>query len=94
MGHEEQYNAPRRDRPGPEERLDRPNRSRRRAHQEHDRHLLMPEPRDDDGVVAWEQRDAELEAPDGGYTGFALESVVDCEYTFYGLGVESIVAGA
>lgn len=34
----------------------------------------------------------ELEAPDGGYTGFALESVLDCEYTFYGLGVESIVA--
>lgn len=27
---------------------------------------------------------------DGGYTGFALETVVDCEYTFYGLGVESI----
>lgn len=26
----------------------------------------------------------------GGYTGFALETVVDCEYTFYGLGVESI----
>ena len=33
-----------------------------------------------------------LEMADGGYTGFALESVVDCEYTFYGLGVESIVA--
>jgi len=34
----------------------------------------------------------ELEMADGGYTGFALESTVDCEYTFYGLGVESIVA--
>ncbi|HLX64394.1 MAG TPA: prenyltransferase/squalene oxidase repeat-containing protein [Planctomycetota bacterium] len=34
----------------------------------------------------------ELDSPDGGYTGFALESVVDCEYTFYGLGVESIAA--
>lgn len=33
-----------------------------------------------------------LEDPDGGYTGFALESVTDCEYTFYGLGVESIAA--
>jgi geranylgeranyl transferase type-2 subunit beta len=33
-----------------------------------------------------------LEMADGGYTGFALESVVDCEYTFYGLGVESIVS--
>jgi geranylgeranyl transferase type-2 subunit beta len=32
----------------------------------------------------------ELEAADGGYTGFALESVMDCEYTFYGLGVESL----
>ena len=31
-----------------------------------------------------------LEQSSGGYTGFALESVVDCEYTFYGLGVESI----
>jgi geranylgeranyl transferase type-2 subunit beta len=26
----------------------------------------------------------------GGYVGFALETIVDCEYTFYGLGVESI----
>lgn len=33
-----------------------------------------------------------LEMAGGGYTGFALESTVDCEYTFYGLGVESIVA--
>ena len=33
-----------------------------------------------------------LEAPPGGYTGFALETIVDCEYTFYGLGVESICA--
>ena len=33
-----------------------------------------------------------LEDPAGGYAGFALESVVDCEYTFYGLGVESIAA--
>lgn len=32
----------------------------------------------------------ERESPEGGYTGFALESVVDCEYTFYGLGVEGI----
>lgn len=31
-----------------------------------------------------------LETPGGGYTGFALETVTDCEYTFYGLGVESI----
>jgi len=31
-----------------------------------------------------------LEAEAGGYTGFALESIVDCEYTFYGLGVESL----
>jgi geranylgeranyl transferase type-2 subunit beta len=31
-----------------------------------------------------------LEQKDGGYTGFALETVVDCEYTFYGFGVESI----
>lgn len=34
-----------------------------------------------------------LEDPNGGYAGFALEQVLDCEYTFYGLGVESIVAG-
>ena len=33
-----------------------------------------------------------LEAADGGYAGFALEEVVDAEYTFYGLGVESIAA--
>jgi len=32
-----------------------------------------------------------LEQVSGGYTGFALETVVDCEYTFYGLGIESIV---
>ncbi|HYG76212.1 MAG TPA: prenyltransferase/squalene oxidase repeat-containing protein [Planctomycetota bacterium] len=31
-----------------------------------------------------------LEADSGGYTGFALETIVDCEYTFYGLGVESL----
>ena len=35
----------------------------------------------------------ELEAGGGGYVGFALETIVDCEYTFYGLGVESIVSG-
>ena len=34
-----------------------------------------------------------LESEHGGYAGFALESVVDCEYTFYGLGVSSICAG-
>jgi geranylgeranyl transferase type-2 subunit beta len=31
-----------------------------------------------------------LEDAGGGYAGFALEQVLDCEYTFYGLGVESI----
>jgi len=35
-----------------------------------------------------------LEDAAGGYTGFALETVVDCEYTFYGLGVESIALAA
>lgn len=35
-----------------------------------------------------------LEDPEGGYTGFALETIVDCEYTFYGLGVESIAHAA
>jgi geranylgeranyl transferase type-2 subunit beta len=33
-----------------------------------------------------------LEHADGGYAGFALEQVCDCEYTFYGLGVESVGA--
>ena len=32
----------------------------------------------------------ELEHAEGGYAGFALERISDCEYTFYGLGVESI----
>ncbi len=31
-----------------------------------------------------------LEDAQGGYAGFALEQISDCEYTFYGLGVESI----
>lgn len=35
-----------------------------------------------------------LEDPEGGYVGFALESLADCEYTFYGLGVESIAHAA
>jgi geranylgeranyl transferase type-2 subunit beta len=34
-----------------------------------------------------------LEQPGGGYAGFALDATADCEYTFYGLGVESL-AGA
>jgi hypothetical protein len=34
-----------------------------------------------------------MEAPNGGYAGFALESVQDCEYTFYGLGIEALAAG-
>ena len=34
-----------------------------------------------------------MEAPNGGYAGFALESIQDCEYTFYGLGIEAIAAG-
>jgi geranylgeranyl transferase type-2 subunit beta len=34
------------------------------------------------------------DANNGGYAGFALEQVLDCEYTFYGLGVESIGCGA
>jgi len=29
-----------------------------------------------------------IEASEGGYLGFALERTPDCEYTFYGLGVE------
>ena len=33
-----------------------------------------------------------LEDAGGGYAGFALEQVCDCEYTFYGLGVESVAA--
>lgn len=31
-----------------------------------------------------------LEDSEGGYVGFLLETMPDCEYTFYGLGVESI----
>ena len=31
-----------------------------------------------------------LEAPGGGYAGFAMEELTDCEYTFYGLGIERI----
>ncbi|HEY3323802.1 MAG TPA: prenyltransferase/squalene oxidase repeat-containing protein [Planctomycetota bacterium] len=31
-----------------------------------------------------------MEARDGGYVGFALETTADCEYTFYGLGVEGL----
>lgn len=31
-----------------------------------------------------------LEDEEGGYAGFELESILDCEYTFYGLGLESI----
>ena len=31
-----------------------------------------------------------LEDPAGGYIGFLLETTPDCEYTFYGLGVESM----
>jgi geranylgeranyl transferase type-2 subunit beta len=34
-----------------------------------------------------------LECENGGYLGFALETAADCEYTFYGLGVESIATG-
>lgn len=33
-----------------------------------------------------------MEDEAGGYAGFALETIVDCEYTFYGLGVESIAS--
>jgi geranylgeranyl transferase type-2 subunit beta len=32
----------------------------------------------------------DLEQGSGGYVGFALETLADCEYAFYGLGVESI----
>ncbi|MCY3023959.1 MAG: terpene cyclase/mutase family protein [Planctomycetota bacterium] len=35
-----------------------------------------------------------LEAADGGYVGFALETTPDCEYTFYGLGVEGLALQA
>jgi len=31
-----------------------------------------------------------LEQDEGGYVGFALEATADCEYTFYGLGVEAL----
>ena len=33
-----------------------------------------------------------LEQAEGGYVGFALETTPDCEYTFYGLGVEALAA--
>jgi hypothetical protein len=31
-----------------------------------------------------------LEQPQGGYVGFALDTIADCEYTFYGLAVEGL----
>jgi geranylgeranyl transferase type-2 subunit beta len=34
----------------------------------------------------------DLEVPAGGYLGFHLETDPDCEYTFYGLGVEALAA--
>ncbi len=34
----------------------------------------------------------EMEVPKGGYVGFALEQNADCEYTFYGIGVERMRA--
>ncbi|MGD0088521.1 MAG: prenyltransferase/squalene oxidase repeat-containing protein [Planctomycetota bacterium] len=35
-----------------------------------------------------------LEQAGGGYTGFALDSVPDCEYTFYGLASEGLAAAS
>ena len=50
--------------------------------------LNRVEPRYLDGATRYVRS---LECAAGGYLGFALETIADCEYTFYGLGVESII---